>query len=182
MLIYISGLISTNSNEKQIEANKALFFEMEEILISKGHEVINPARNVCNTWEEYMALSFEQQKVSDCTYFLRNYAQSTGARIEELNARRLNHVMEYQEEYTLDYWLNYVSEKEEITVKQIKSKSRTRAIVDARYFYYCEAYKNTNRSLTKIGDLIGKSHAQVIHGMREVKEVKELKEKYKRYC
>lgn len=73
-----------------------------------------------------------------------------------------------------------VSNKTKIPINQLKSKSRLREVVDARYIFFRRAKEvlNNKVSITSIGKIINLTHASVIHGIREANQVKEIIDKY----
>jgi len=74
--------------------------------------------------------------------------------------------------------LSEVSSKSGIPVEDLKRKTRKREIVDMRYVYYRRAKEMTKASLYKIGDLVGKDHASVIHGIKEATTTRQVILKY----
>ena len=79
---------------------------------------------------------------------------------------------------TLESIINKVSSRTHIPIEQMKSTSRLREIVEARMFYSLLAKRLTTNSLSKIGKLINRDHATILHGIKQVQEVKELKDKF----
>lgn len=68
---------------------------------------------------------------------------------------------------TLSQILSEVSRKVDISLELLQSKSRKQDIVDARFVYFRRAREINKASLEKIGLLVGKDHASVLHGIRE---------------
>lgn len=54
----------------------------------------------------------------------------------------------------------------------ITQKNRKRLYVYARFIFFHKVKKNTNMNLVDIGNLIGKDHASVIHGLKEYEKLK----------
>ena len=54
----------------------------------------------------------------------------------------------------------------------ITQKNRKRLYVYARFIFFHKVKKNTNLNLVDIGNLIGKDHASVIHGLKEYEKLK----------
>lgn len=76
--IYISGAITDNPNYKEE------FAKAEEFLSDgKGWEVINPAKNVCSSYKEYIDVGLMQLMECDAIYMLDNgWELSKGASLE----------------------------------------------------------------------------------------------------
>jgi hypothetical protein len=65
-----------------------------------------------------------------------------------------------------------------IPIDVLKMKTRKREIVTARFFYFKRAKLFTKASLQEIGNLVGKDHATVMHGLYVVDNVHEVKAEY----
>ncbi len=96
-IVYISGAITGIKNFKDI------FNTAETVLKAKGNEVINPAKiqlHESATHEDYMAICYEQIKMADTIYMLKDWGKSKGACIEYGYARGLgkNIIEEGQDE------------------------------------------------------------------------------------
>ena len=74
--------------------------------------------------------------------------------------------------------LKDVSIRMGIPIEKLKSKTRKREIVDARYIYFRRAKEITKASTTKIGEYVNRHHATVIHGIKETFNVPDLIKKY----
>lgn len=72
-----------------------------------------------------------------------------------------------------------VANKCDVSTIEMSSKSRKREICDARFIYCYRARIITKESLEAIGKLINRSHADVLHGIRQVIEVPQLNKKYR---
>lgn len=83
-------------------------------------------------------------------------------------------------EYALPHILHQVSKMTGISIEELKSKSRKREVVDARFVYYRHARATTRESLARIGKLVKRDHSGVVHGIREAHQVKEVKDLYQR--
>lgn len=82
MKIYIAGPIST------ININHAIvnFAEAELMIVSKGHEAINPMtlrHNHDKSWISYMKACIPELLKCDAIYMLKGWKQSKGARMEK---------------------------------------------------------------------------------------------------
>lgn len=66
---------------------------------------------------------------------------------------------------TLETYLKEAADKQNVTVEAMKGRTRKREVVMARQFYCYRARKYTGHSLEKIGNLIGKDHATVLHSI-----------------
>lgn len=72
---------------------------------------------------------------------------------------------------TMNRILEEVAEKHGVTVRDIKSDRRRRALVVARQEAMWRAYNETSHSLPTVGKLMGgKDHATVLHGIRRHEE------------
>lgn len=99
-MIYISGSITNPYPEIQ-KKNLYRFFEVEKILEERGETCYNPAKNE----ERHPEWNYEQYLVEDlCTiwlelpdmYFMKNWKESRGARLEHELATRLGLHIEYE--------------------------------------------------------------------------------------
>lgn len=84
MKIYIAGKITGLKNYKE------LFKKAEDRLISKGNVCMNPAvLNPGFEHHEYMKVCFAMINVCDIVYFLNNWEDSKGAKMEYEYAKHL---------------------------------------------------------------------------------------------
>lgn len=92
MKIYIAGKIT------DFPAYKKVFDEAEERLKEKGHAVMNPSV-LPDGFEhgDYMKICFSMIDVCDAAYFLFNWRDSVGARMEHDYAHNEGKVIFYQE-------------------------------------------------------------------------------------
>ena len=79
--------------------------------------------------------------------------------------------------------LEEVSSKTKISIDDLRSKTRKREVVDARYMYYrrCREYFKQKCSYREIGEEVNRDHASVIWGIRATEEIIEVKRKYDSY-
>ncbi len=75
--------------------------------------------------------------------------------------------------------LQEVSSRTNIPIVDLKRNTRKREIVDARFVYFLRAKQYTNCSLSKIGALVSKDHASVLHGIKEAQNTAQVQEVYK---
>ena len=68
--------------------------------------------------------------------------------------------------------LSEVADRSNIPVELLISKTRIGEVVKYRQFYCLRAREKTNDSLSKIGSLIGKDHATVLHAIKTVRTTK----------
>lgn len=90
MKIYIAGPITNNPGyEKQ-------FAEAEEKLLSRGHLVINPAKNPGTCYKDHLDIGLLELIKCDAIYLLPGWEVSMGAQLEEHYATvtGLIHVMD----------------------------------------------------------------------------------------
>lgn len=83
-------------------------------------------------------------------------------------------------EYALPHILHQVSKMTGISIEELKSKSRKREVVDARFVYYRRAKEKTRHSLIEIGKLVHRDHTTVLHGIKEANKTREVQKLYKR--
>lgn len=96
----------------------------------------------------------------------------------EFKYSRLNKIQAEKVWVTPYQVLKKVSEKTGISIEDLQSKKRKREIVDARQVYCRRCCEYTRASLSKIGSLINRDHATVMHGRSKAYEVKEVIELY----
>ena len=87
MKIYIAGKITGDKNYK----NK--FKRAEKLLRSLGHSVMNPAWIAPSDdfiWTDYMQISGMMQARCNAVYFLKDWKDSEGAKIEFKRCHQLN--------------------------------------------------------------------------------------------
>jgi len=84
--------------------------------------------------------------------------------------------------YNLDFEnaLKLISEYSEISIEDIKSKSRVRKITDARKIYltFCWEYLGRH-SLSEIGATVNRTHATVLYSIETVPNI--LEKEYERF-
>jgi hypothetical protein len=72
--------------------NFPAFFAAEEALRTKGHKVLNPARNEVEgdlTWAQYMGMDMRDLMGAQAVALLPGWENSKGARIEVAYARKM---------------------------------------------------------------------------------------------
>jgi len=87
MKIYIAGKITGDKNYK------SKFKRAEKLLRSLGHSVMNPAWIAPSddfTWADYMQISGMMQARCNAVYFLKDWEESEGAKIEFKRCHQLN--------------------------------------------------------------------------------------------
>jgi len=90
--VYIAGKITGNPDYKQ------QFAEVEKKLREKGHTTMNPAVLPDGfDHHEYMQICFSMIDVCDAVYFLSNWGDSTGAKMEYEYAFRGNKELMFEE-------------------------------------------------------------------------------------
>lgn len=92
MKIYIAGKITDNPGYKR------QFAEAEKGLKEQGHTTLNPAV-LPDGFEhyEYMRICYSMIDVCEGVYFLNNWQESAGARMEHLYAQQWKKKIMYQE-------------------------------------------------------------------------------------
>lgn len=91
MRIYIAGPMTGLP-----EFNKPAFMVAEKYLGQEGFEVINPAHNHGEDWNDYMRQSLHQVATADGLYMLEGWRQSKGANLEHKIAQELGLVIRYE--------------------------------------------------------------------------------------
>ena len=95
------------------------------------------------------------------------------------NKPRYNNLIDYCKENALMKMLNHVSEVLAVPVEDMISKSRKRAVCDARHVYFRRS-REMNMPIKMAGRMVKKSHSIVLDGRTIATEVKEVAEKYDR--
>lgn len=96
MKIYIAGKISGDKNYKK------KFKKAERFLRRLGHSVMNPAWIVPSDefgWEDYMQVSAIMQGRCNAVYFLKDWNESEGARIEYKRCYQLKQESYFEESF-----------------------------------------------------------------------------------
>lgn len=90
--IFISGKITGDPNYR------CKFFKAEEELREKGYtKIMNPAMLPEGfEWGDYMDITMAMLKACDTIYFLADWKESQGARIERVMAVECGHTILYQ--------------------------------------------------------------------------------------
>ena len=92
MKVYIAGKITGNPDYKQ------QFAEAEKKLREKGHTTMNPAILPDGfEHQEYMRICYSMIDVCDAVYFLSNWQDSIGAKMERDYAESIGKVLMFQE-------------------------------------------------------------------------------------
>jgi len=75
--------------------------------------------------------------------------------------------------------LNNVCQHFEISLRQLKSKYRQRKLVDARSIVGYVLTKNSDLTLTEIGNLLNRTHCNIVHYNKKVSGFIEVDRDYK---
>jgi len=84
MLIYLAGPMTGI-----VEMNYPRFFQVEELLVGMGVEVMNPARNVGPEYSDFMEQGLMQLEECECVVLLEGWEASSGALVEVERASEL---------------------------------------------------------------------------------------------
>jgi len=92
-IVYICGPMRGYPN-----FNKDAFYRAEEMLLSEGYQVINPARNPTGlTQREYMQIDVQYVFTATHLYMLKGWEESYGARVEHALGEYLGLSIIYEE-------------------------------------------------------------------------------------
>jgi chromosomal replication initiator protein len=86
------------------------------------------------------------------------------------------HPFAEQQNKSLSEILKLVCLQTGFTEAEMKSKCRKQGIVFARYAFYLLARRKTKASFPKIGEKLGQTHSNVIHGLKMAETEKEVQE------
>ena len=93
MKVYIAGKITGHDDYKKA------FYDAETLLKKAGHIPLNPARlNEGFEHDEYMKICYAMITVCDAVFFLDNWTESKGARLERCYAETLGKVLMSKED------------------------------------------------------------------------------------
>ena len=76
MKVYIAGAITNDPNYR------AHFTSAEFDILAQGHTPVNPAKNVENSYRDYINTGLKQLMECDAIYMLHGSITSTGAMLE----------------------------------------------------------------------------------------------------
>lgn len=106
---------------------------------------------------------------------LRSVVEAQDFKGEIIMANLQNH---QKHAMSLEDILREVALKTETQVQQLKDRSRERNVVDARFLFFKRAWVLTGFTLARIGEVVNRDHATVLHGIREIDSVRELQTLY----
>ena len=153
-------------------------------VMEEGFMPLNP-----DVYEQYITMDFEDYvektlPMAEAVFFFIDFgidARMMGVwlKIENKESIRNRILTEDPEKYanTLPGILKEVSEKTGFSLDILKSKSRKRELVDARFVYFIRATEHTKEKPGKIAMLVKRDHACVWHGLKQA-DVKEIQVLY----
>jgi len=159
--LYLSGPVSNNPDARN------LFYKAEEYYSSIGYEVVNPLKlNMdCPTWEQAMRRDIAALMDCDAIVMLPGWELSKGAKLEHFVAYKLGLDIRYSEYIEYDLVENILRAcyiVTGITIKEMRSKSRQRHIVDARRIISHLIRRITKYPYEYIGSLLTRDHSTII--------------------
>lgn len=166
--------------------NRHIFLKAcSEVMIREGYEPMMPPfydsvpLNEKDFFERILPLV-------DVIYMFINFGVDQGMldmidkalRTKEIRYRRVDEGIATQVYSTPAQVLIDVCMKTNVGIDQMRSKSRKREIVDARFVYMRRAREKTKASLFAIGKEVKRDHASVLHGISEANETLQVVELY----
>jgi len=97
---------------------------------------------------------------------------------KEIHYRRVEECLATKVYSTPMQILIEVCMKTNMSIDQMRSKTRKRGIVDARFVYFRRARERTKASLAMIGREVNRDHASVLHGVTEAHNTIQVVELY----
>ena len=176
--LYLSGPITNNPRAKE------LFAQAENFYIKEGYEVVNPLK-LCSdnpSWDEAMRRDIAALMQCGAIAMLSGWEKSEGAIIEHYLAKKLQIEIIYQIPYIESYITSLtraIQSVLDVTIDDMRSASRRRNIVNARFIFSTILYELTGFSYSHIGRIINRDHATVLYHIKTCRQLIDIDKYFK---
>ena len=176
--LYLSGPITNNPSAEE------LFATAEQYYTKEGYEVVNPLKLCADnpTWHEAMRRNITALMQCGAIAMLSGWENSEGAIIEHYLAKKLQIEIIYQIPYRESYITSLTKAIQSVlnvTIDDMRSASRRRNIVNARFIFSTILYELTGFSYSHIGQLINRDHATVLYHIKTCRQLIDIDKYFK---
>lgn len=176
--LYLSGPITNNPSAEE------LFATAEQYYTKEGYEVVNPLKLCADnpTWHEAMHRDITALMQCGAIAMLSGWENSEGATIEHYLAKKLQIEIIYPIPYRESYITSLTKAIQSVlnvTIDDMRSASRRRNIVNARFIFSKILHDITGFSYSHIGQLINRDHATVLYHIKTCRQLIDIDKYFK---
>jgi len=176
--LYLSGPITNNPSATELFANAELYYAQQ------GYEVVNPLKLCADnpSWHEAMRRDITALMQCSAVAMLSGWEKSEGAIIEHYLAKKLQIEIIYQIPYRESYITSLTKAIQSVlnvTIDDMRSASRRRNIVNARFIFSTILYELTGFSYSHIGRIINRDHATVLYHIKTCRQLIDIDKYFK---